>query len=187
MGPFGTRRCCGGPEGPSTFKAYSLDQCGQCFLTRRTPWSLWLWSLPHSRRPARERLFPAVIALLDPHARQPLQEINTHLMLGRGEMTASGVRRRGDGVDAIWALPWLGHASPLHRGRAPGLVRSARLLHRHPSFEPVLGLSACRTWDRSTATRATGRARSSTLGRASRTSLPRSSPRRCATPPRRPM
>ena len=52
--------------------------------------------------------------------------------------------------------------------------------------EPVLAFSV---WDVGlvSATRATGRARASTRGRASETSLPRSSPRRCATPPRRPM
>ena len=37
MGPFGTRRCGGGPEGPSTFEAYRLDQCGQCFVPAQHP------------------------------------------------------------------------------------------------------------------------------------------------------
>lgn len=48
----------------------------------------------------------AAVALLDPYARQPLEEINTDLLLGAGEVTAAGVRRRDDGVDAIWALSW---------------------------------------------------------------------------------
>jgi hypothetical protein len=57
-------------------------------------------------RQDKERFFTAAVALLDPHARQPLTEINTDLLLGTGEVTATGVRRRGDGVDAIWALSW---------------------------------------------------------------------------------
>jgi hypothetical protein len=54
----------------------------------------------------KERLFTASVALLDRHARQPLDEINTHLLLGTGEVTATGVRRGGAGVDAVWALSW---------------------------------------------------------------------------------
>ena len=59
-----------------------------------------------SSRRDKERLFTAAVALLDPHARQPLHEINTQLLLGTGEVTATGLRRRGGGVDAIWALSW---------------------------------------------------------------------------------
>jgi hypothetical protein len=44
--------------------------------------------------------------LLDPHARQPLTEINRDLLLGSGEVTTTGVRRHSAGVDAIWALSW---------------------------------------------------------------------------------
>jgi hypothetical protein len=58
-----------------------------------------------SRR-EKERFFPAAVALLDPHARQSLHEINTDLLLGTGEVTATGVRCRDDGLDAIWALSW---------------------------------------------------------------------------------
>jgi hypothetical protein len=55
----------------------------------------------------KERLFTAAVALLDPHARQALDEINTRLLLGTGEVTATGVRRSADGgVDADWALSW---------------------------------------------------------------------------------
>jgi hypothetical protein len=43
--------------------------------------------------------------MLDPYARQTLHEINTHLLLDTGEMTATGVRHRA-GVDAVWALSW---------------------------------------------------------------------------------
>jgi len=57
-------------------------------------------------RQEKERLFMATVTLLDPYARQPLEEINTDLLLGTGEVTASGVRRHGNGLDAIWALSW---------------------------------------------------------------------------------
>jgi hypothetical protein len=58
-----------------------------------------------SRR-EKERFFPAAVALLDPHARQSLKEINADLLLGTGEVTATGVRCRRDGLDAIWVLSW---------------------------------------------------------------------------------
>jgi hypothetical protein len=54
----------------------------------------------------KERFFTAAVALLDPYARQPLKELNTDLLLGTGEVTATGVRCRGNGLDAIWALSW---------------------------------------------------------------------------------
>src|SRR4029077_6945671 len=58
------------------------------------------------RRQDKERFFSAAITLLDPQARQVLNQINTDLLLGTGEVTATGVRRRGGGVEAIWALSW---------------------------------------------------------------------------------
>jgi len=57
-------------------------------------------------RPDKERLFASSVALLDPHARQPLEEINTELLLGTGEVTATGIRRRRGDLEAIWALSW---------------------------------------------------------------------------------
>jgi len=57
-------------------------------------------------RQDKERLFTAAVALLDPHARQPLNEINADLLLGTGEVTATGLRHRGGGAEAIWALSW---------------------------------------------------------------------------------
>jgi len=60
----------------------------------------------------KERLFTAAVELLDPHARQPLNEINTDLLLGTGEVTATGVRRRRGGAEAIWALSWPGSRPP---------------------------------------------------------------------------
>jgi hypothetical protein len=58
-------------------------------------------------RPDKERLFAAAIPLLDPHARQALEEINVHLLLATGKVTATGVRHSADGgFDAVWALSW---------------------------------------------------------------------------------
>jgi hypothetical protein len=59
-----------------------------------------------SSRHDKERLFTAAVALLDPHARLPLEEINSDLLLGAGTVTATGIRRSSDGLDAIWALSW---------------------------------------------------------------------------------
>ncbi|GLY85529.1 hypothetical protein [Actinoallomurus iriomotensis] len=57
-------------------------------------------------RADKERLFTAAVGLLDPYARQVLHEMNAHLLLDTGEVTATGVRRDGDGVDAVWTLSW---------------------------------------------------------------------------------
>jgi hypothetical protein len=58
-------------------------------------------------RPDKERVFAAAVPLLDPHARQALEELNTYLLLGTGEVTATGVRRSADGgMVAVWALSW---------------------------------------------------------------------------------
>ena len=60
-----------------------------------------------SSRGAKERLFVAAVPLLDPYARQALEEINTYLLLGTGEVTATGIRRSADGgIDAVWGLSW---------------------------------------------------------------------------------
>ncbi|MYS79742.1 hypothetical protein [Embleya scabrispora] len=58
-------------------------------------------------RPDKEGLFRVAVALLDPHARRALAELDTDLLLGTGEYTATGVRRTRDGgVEAVWALSW---------------------------------------------------------------------------------
>ncbi len=58
-------------------------------------------------RLAKERLFAQAVALLDPHARQALDEINTDLLLGTGEIPRIGVRRSTTaGLEAVWALSW---------------------------------------------------------------------------------
>jgi hypothetical protein len=73
-------------------------------------------------RPDKERLFSAAIPLLDPYARQALEELNAQLLLGTGELTATGVRRSSDGgFEALWALSW-----PEQRatGMEPPLIRA---------------------------------------------------------------
>jgi hypothetical protein len=58
-------------------------------------------------RSDKERLFTKAVALVDPYARQTLEEINQCLLLGAGAVTATGVRRSSDGgTDATWALSW---------------------------------------------------------------------------------
>jgi hypothetical protein len=57
-------------------------------------------------RQEKERLFTAAVALLDPDAQQALDEIDTDLLLGTGEVTTTGVRRSPRGLDAVWALSW---------------------------------------------------------------------------------
>jgi hypothetical protein len=82
-------------------------------------------------RPDKERLFTAAAALLDPHARQALTEINTDLLLASGEVTATGVGHRGGGVDAIWALSWPEQQAA---GTSPVIIRayySAGAHHPH--------------------------------------------------------
>jgi hypothetical protein len=55
----------------------------------------------------KEQLFTEAVRLLDPYARQALNEINAHLLLGTGKVTATGVRTSASGgVDAVWALSW---------------------------------------------------------------------------------
>ncbi|GAA0405735.1 hypothetical protein GCM10009530_67370 [Microbispora corallina] len=58
-------------------------------------------------RADKERLFSEAVALLDPYARRVLSEMNTDLLLGSGEVEATGVRRSPDGgVAALWTLSW---------------------------------------------------------------------------------
>src|SRR4051794_32125598 len=55
----------------------------------------------------KQRLFAEAVALLDPHARQALSEINTDLLLDTGELSATGVRRSATrGLDAVWTVAW---------------------------------------------------------------------------------
>ena len=59
-----------------------------------------------SQRPNRRR-FEKAVQFLAPIARQVLNEINTNLLLGTGQLTASGLRRTPErGLSASWALTW---------------------------------------------------------------------------------
>ncbi|MEU1599065.1 hypothetical protein ABZ468_41220 [Streptomyces sp. NPDC005708] len=57
-------------------------------------------------RKDKERLFADAIPLLDPYARQALAEVNTSLLLGQGDVAASGLRTTNDGPEALWVLTW---------------------------------------------------------------------------------
>jgi hypothetical protein len=80
----------------------------------------------------KERLFAAAVALLDPQARQVLDEINMYLLLDSGEVTATGVRRSADGgVEATWELSWPEQQAA---GISPIVIRAyygAGFLHPH--------------------------------------------------------
>ncbi|MFF7248668.1 hypothetical protein ACFZBU_32705 [Embleya sp. NPDC008237] len=73
-------------------------------------------------RPDREELFRAAVVLLDPYAHRALADLDTDLLLGTGEYTATGVRRTRDGgLEAVWTLSW-----PRQRaaGIAPIILRA---------------------------------------------------------------
>src|SRR5260221_14422550 len=80
-------------------------------------------------RQDKERFFTAAVALLDPHARQPLEEINTDLLLGTGEVTATGLRRGRGGVEAVWALSWPEQQAA---GISPVVIRAYYGAAAHP-------------------------------------------------------
>ena len=83
-------------------------------------------------RPDKERLFAAAVPLLDPYARQALEEINMDLLLGTGEVAATGVRRSADGgTDAVWTLSWPEQQAA---GTSPIVIRAyfgPRFAHPH--------------------------------------------------------
>lgn len=57
-------------------------------------------------RTDKERLFAEAVTLLDPHARHALAEIDTHLLLGTGDVSGTGPHRTDAGVSAQWTLSW---------------------------------------------------------------------------------
>jgi hypothetical protein len=54
----------------------------------------------------KERLFATAVALIDPHARHALDEINTYLLRETGDVAATGLRPGRGGVEAAWYLSW---------------------------------------------------------------------------------
>src|SRR6266446_10723226 len=58
-------------------------------------------------RKDKEAHFVKAVRLLAPIASQVLNEMNTSLLLGTGQLTESGLRRTPDGgLNASWALSW---------------------------------------------------------------------------------
>jgi hypothetical protein len=58
-------------------------------------------------REDKERVFERAVELIDPVARRALDEANADLLLGTGEVVASGVTRsREGGLNAMWSLTW---------------------------------------------------------------------------------
>ncbi len=83
-------------------------------------------------RADKERLFTEAVRLLDPYARQVLDEINRHLLLDTGEVTGTGVRRSADGgVDAVWELSWPEQQAAGIKALAIRAYFGAGFLHPH--------------------------------------------------------
>ncbi|MGN9838565.1 hypothetical protein ACTMTI_10645 [Nonomuraea sp. H19] len=62
---------------------------------------------PATSRADKERLFCTAAELLDPVARTVLDELNADLLLGTGEVVASGITRSKEGgLNAMWSLTW---------------------------------------------------------------------------------
>ncbi|HEX4817182.1 MAG TPA: hypothetical protein VFV66_30945 [Nonomuraea sp.] len=62
---------------------------------------------PATSRDDKERVFVTEVELLDPVARAVLEEFNADLLLGTGEVVASGVTRSKEGgLNAMWSLTW---------------------------------------------------------------------------------
>jgi hypothetical protein len=58
-------------------------------------------------RQDKERLFEKAVELIDPYARETLDEVNRDLLLGIGEVSATGLRRTDSGgTEAEWTLSW---------------------------------------------------------------------------------
>ncbi len=58
-------------------------------------------------RPGKEALFREAASLLDPYAKQVLEEVDEHLLLGTGEVATSGtVRDPEGGLLCDWTLSW---------------------------------------------------------------------------------
>ena len=75
-----------------------------------------------SSRREKEELFFKAVPLIDPYARRALDEINQGLLLGTGQVTATGVRpQAAGGTEAEWTLTW-----PLQQaaGIAPVTLRA---------------------------------------------------------------
>ncbi|TMR95421.1 hypothetical protein [Nonomuraea basaltis] len=69
-------------------------------------------------REDKEHLFVTAVELLDPVARSVLDEFNADLLLGTGEVVASGVTRSKEGgLNAMWSLTWpeqrVSHVQPI--------------------------------------------------------------------------
>ncbi|HEU5473418.1 MAG TPA: hypothetical protein VFV67_22470 [Actinophytocola sp.] len=83
-------------------------------------------------RPDKEKLFEQAVRLLDPVARQVLDEMNEDLLLGGGTVTATGVERVADGgTEARWQLSWPQQAAA---GVGPVTIRAhygQTFLHPH--------------------------------------------------------
>ena len=85
-------------------------------------------------RAGKESRFEAAVPLIDPYARQSLDEINAGLLGGSGEVSASGLRPGPDGPLAEWTLSW-----PEQRAAAISPVTIRAYYGRHNSHPHLRG------------------------------------------------
>jgi hypothetical protein len=78
-------------------------------------------------RAGKEKLFAAAVEYLDPVATEVLAEVDRHLLLGTGEVTATGLRADPGGLTAQWTLSW-------PEQRATGLPPLALVAHYGQGF-----------------------------------------------------
>jgi hypothetical protein len=79
-------------------------------------------------REGKERSFEVAVPLVDPFARQVLDEINAGLLGGTGEVSATGYQPGAEGPQAVWTLTWpeqqAAAISPVTIGAYYGLANS---------------------------------------------------------------
>ncbi|MEV7628770.1 hypothetical protein [Actinoplanes sp. NPDC089786] len=78
-------------------------------------------------RAGKETLFAAAVRHLDPVAAGVLEEVNRHLLLGTGEIAATGLRSDPGGLIAQWTVSW-------PEQRATGLPPLALIAHYGQGF-----------------------------------------------------
>ncbi len=88
-------------------------------------------------RAEKEQVFEHTVTLLDPVARQALQELNEDLLLGTGAIAATGFTRSPEGVAALWTLSW---PEQVQVGVSPVTIRAhygSGFFHPHMSGATV--------------------------------------------------
>lgn len=91
------------PNPPTTERAAWLDELLRHFADLRDG----AHGASARTRAEKEALFEKAVALIDPHARRTLNEVNEVMLLSTGVSRATGVVRQPDGGStAAWVLEW---------------------------------------------------------------------------------